>query len=497
MKHKWIRGYLLIAIFFPIVGFMFSCKGVNNKEEVVITFAASPIDKGIVSATVDGVPIKSGVTKVEKGKEVIFTLKIISPSIYTIDGWEGEGVVVSNNPLVAKLTVSKDVTVTAKIREIGYNLVLSSLKIHNKVVDISNLDNLNVKVENFFDTIVPENVVAMFTTEVQETPEKFEVIVDKTVLSVGENTVKLTVPCVAGKNEVWEKEVKITRMDLDVPNEIPSEVKLEAIEVAIISEKSGNGKIEAFKPLKDFESGKSGPYETEQAKTAYIALKMKIAKPSNGDFSIEVSNKTTYIKPVIFSRSTEGDSNYFVKNSQDILDFVTLSKGLNILEVKVKNPDSSKTGVYTIMIHYDGGPDPLEKELDKRKIIPGIYCPAQRKPLEGENPDFVWMICIAGWWPHCKDALRSAGSKGGNIADKYKNKGLRTISIDIDGTQQIESEKKWKNAGANFPLYTRQACCFYPLYKDVKNYPYNGAVKEWQVTKIYASEELVKNAFGF
>lgn|GEM_PF-1184239 len=93
--------------------------------------------------------------------------------------------------------------------------------------------------------------------------------------------------------------------------------------------------------------------------------------------------------------------------------------------------------------------------------------------------------------------MRSAGSKGGNIADKYKNKGLRTISIDIDGTQQIESEKKWKNAGANFPLYTRQACCFYPLYKDVKNYPYNGAVKEWQVTKIYASEELVKNAFGF
>jgi len=30
-------------------------------------------------------------------------------------------------------------------------------------------------------------------------------------------------------------------------------------------------------------------------------------------------------------------------------------------------------------------------------MLDGIYCPAQRKPLEGEKPDFVYLIAIAGW----------------------------------------------------------------------------------------------------
>lgn len=111
-----------------------------------------------------------------------------------------------------------------------------------------------------------------------------------------------------------------------LPNTIPTEARLEAIEVAMIGEKNGRGKLEPFNTLMGFESDKYGPYEVEEAKTAYIALKMKVAKPTTGDFSIEVTNKTTYIEPVIFVRSVEHGDVYFGPG------YITLSKGRNILK---------------------------------------------------------------------------------------------------------------------------------------------------------------------
>ncbi|MGP1414425.1 MAG: hypothetical protein ACTTJ6_00630 [Treponema sp.] len=188
-----------------------------------------------------------------------------------------------------------------------------------------------------------------------------------------------------------QNNVNTSKGNNSLPNTIQTEARLEAIEVAMIGEKNGRGKLEAFNTLMGFESDKYGPYELEEAKTAYIALKMKVAKPTTGDFSIEVTNKTTYIEPVIFVRSVEHGDVYFGPG------YITLSKGRNILEVKVKNPDNSKEKIYTIFVQYGGGIDPLKLDFDDRKIIPGIYCPAQRKPLEGELPDLVWMIVMAGW----------------------------------------------------------------------------------------------------
>ena len=183
---------------------------------------------------------------------------------------------------------------------------------------------------------------------------------------------------------------------------VPSEVGLESIEVAIVDEESGRAKLEEFKSLEGFKSEKSGTYQTEEAKTACITLKVKKAKPASGDdFEVEVSNKTTYIEPLKFMREPEGDDSYFVLkekyNEKWYNKVVALSKGRNILEIKVKNPDKSVEGTYTVSVQYAGGPDPVALEMDERHIIPGIYCPAQRKPLEGEKPDLVWMIVMAGW----------------------------------------------------------------------------------------------------
>ncbi len=314
MMNKWIKKSFLVAIFL-MLGILFSCKSpskpdvpdtpvipddpIEEKEEFLISFCVLPEDEGSITATFDAKPVTSGITKIEKGKEVIFTLTIKDPNSYELDGWEG-AVKNKDNPLIASLTVSKNTKVTAKLKKIK-----------------------------------------------------------------GEDT-----------------------------ELIPPELRLEAIEVALIGEKNGGAILEDFKLLSDFKGDKAGPYETEEAaKTAYITLKMKIARPANGDFSIRVANKTTYIEPVAFSRSSEGDINYF----ENFNDLIILSKGRNILEVKIKSPDNSKECTYTVIVKYDGGPDPLALEFENRKIIPGIYCPAQRKPLNGESPDLVWMIVIAGW----------------------------------------------------------------------------------------------------
>lgn len=395
MTYKWIKKPFLIAISFLAFGILFSCKGPNkpggsDEKEFLITFKVSDKSVGSISATVDGTPITSGVTKVKKGKEVIFTLAIEKPNIYVLENWDG-ATQDTNNPLMAKLTVSKDEIVTAKVKKLDPDLVLSSLNMYERDVDISNLDDVKIDVENIVSTLDSNDVVAMFTYGTQTTPEQIKVDVDKANLDVGENIVTLSVQAVKGKYKAKEQKVKIIRKEKpQTTDAVPAEARLEAIEIAIVREKGGKAKLEEFQPLKDFKSDSAGPYEMQEAKTAYIELKAKVAKPASGDdFSVRVVNTTTYIDPAIFSRSADGS--YFNKER------ITLSKGYNILEVRVKSPDKTKEGVYTVVVKYAGGPDPLALKPGKRSIIPGIYCPAQRKPLAGEVPDLVWMIAIAGW----------------------------------------------------------------------------------------------------
>jgi len=271
--------------------------------------------------------------------------------------------------------------------------------------------------------------------------------------------------------------------------------ELEAIEVAIVGEKKGKPVVADFKLLEGFSSEKYGPYTMEEAKTAYIEIKMKVGEPSSGDFAIEAVNKTTYIPPVSFQRKAEDQNGYFKQNR------ITLSKGANTIEIKVKSPDGSKEGVYTIIVQYGGGPDPNTiAELEQRKIIPGIYCPTQRKPLDGEKSECVWLICVAGWCGACPDSLKLAGSGGANLTDKYKDKGLRVVAVDRDGSQINETVKKWKAAGANYPLYTVNYCSFAQFYKDLDSYPTSYFIKNLTLLKEIkgnCSEEDVKNTFGF
>jgi len=398
MVNKCIRRQFLILISLSLAGLVFSCKGPNKpsvpevKEKFLVAFEVDPKTEGNIVATVDGTSITSG-SQVEKDKVVVFTLTIKNPNLYEVDSWKKA--TKQTDPLIAHLTVSQDVTVQAKLKY-KFNdpmLKLASLSIHHKDVDISNLSDVKVEVENFVKALNSNDVLAMFTYGNMKTPTEIKVKVDKDVLDDGQTLVNLSVPALSGSYIAWEQPVKIKRKVAPIPNVIPNETKLEAIEVALLTAKIVNGKYsyEDFVALENFNSSNAGPYTAKEAKTAYIALKLKATKPTSGDYTIELTNKTTYLSPISFSRATTGDDSYFDPKP------VTLSQGYNILELKVKSPDGTKEGVYTILVKYSGGPNPLDKPLEKRKMIDGVYCPVQRKPLEGEKPDFVYLVSIAGW----------------------------------------------------------------------------------------------------
>lgn len=178
----------------------------------------------------------------------------------------------------------------------------------------------------------------------------------------------------------------------EIGDKIPLNVRVLSIETAVVGEKGGT---ESYKVVKDFNLKFSGPYEAE-TKTAYIALKIKAGeKPSGNDFSITVENMNTYEEKVKLKRGSGADDEYFVLAKKDkeipMSDKITLSKGKNTLAITVTSPDGSETGKYFVTLDYAGEPDKF-----KNKIIPGIYCPAQRKPLEGEKEDFVWAILARG-----------------------------------------------------------------------------------------------------
>lgn len=99
--------------------------------------------------------------------------------------------------------------------------------------------------------------------------------------------------------------------------------------------------------------------------------------------------------------------------------------------------------------------------------------------------------------------MNAAGIKGSGLANKYRSKGLRVIAVDADGRSLGDSTKKWKAVGADFYLYDGNMNCLRKL-KQFSNsnpfsygFPYDLAIKEWEGKKIYATEEDIKNAFGF
>lgn len=363
----------------------------KEKEKFKITFLVSPGEQGTITATVDGSLIESGVTPIEKDKVAVFT--VAPKDGYTIEDWEGADKNI-NNPFMASLKVSKNATVVAKLKPKDDSVLnLASLRVHHKEVNISNLNDLNMEVENFVKTLNSGDIVATFTYGDETIPKEIIVEVDKNVLDEVETLVTLKCPAVKGSYKAWEQKLKIKRKVAPTPNIIPQEIKLDSIEIASLTVKKGASQyqVDPYIPLENFSSGNSGPYMAQDAKTAHIEIKLKTEKPATGDYAIELINKTTYIEPVQFSRATEGDTSYFLPKK------IILSKGYNVLEIKVKSPDNSKEGVYIVIVNYNGGPNPLALEMGKRKMLDGIYCPTQRKPLEGEKPDFVYLISIAGW----------------------------------------------------------------------------------------------------
>lgn len=102
--------------------------------------------------------------------------------------------------------------------------------------------------------------------------------------------------------------------------------------------------------------------------------------------------------------------------------------------------------------------------------------------------------------------MNLAGSAGGNVANKYKDKGLRAIAVDKDNSQITETVKKWKAAGANYPLYTVDYCSFASFYEKLDSYPSSYFIKDFVLLEEVKgniaddgkeAEEKIKKLFGF
>lgn len=400
MKHKLIGKFFLFSLSFLALSIIFSCKGGNipdnppntGEQGFQIDFNVDQSDQGSIEATVNGKAIKSG-DRVKKGDTVVF---VVEPNPgFTIEDWLGEGVKQdARNLLKATLKVSAQVTVTAKLKaDVDPELKLHSLSLYGKGVDITNLDDVKIEVENFVKTLNANNVMATFTYKNQNEPQSIAVVVYKNDLSEGDNLLTLRVLPVKGKYRYWKQVVKITRKVAPPPNNDNVEEIVKAIDVALLTakKKGGRYKYKEYVPLDNFKTDNQGPYATEDAQTAYIAIRLKAEKSISGDYKFEFTNKNTYIKYNNFERGSGENEDYlFLKD-------IALSKGYNTLEIEIKSKKGNSKGKYTIIINYSGGPNLDELALKDRKILPGVYCPAQRKHLDGESPDYVWVMCIAGW----------------------------------------------------------------------------------------------------
>ena len=97
-----------------------------------------------------------------------------------------------------------------------------------------------------------------------------------------------------------------------------------------------------------------------------------------------------------------------------------------------------------------------------------------------------------------------AGSAKGDIANKYKDKGLRVVAVDRDGSQIAQIVEKWKTAGANYPLYTVDYCSFASFYEKLDSYPTSYFIRDLTLLKEVKgnikdteAEAEIKKIFGF
>lgn len=406
MTYKWIRKYLLTAISLGVFGIVFSCKGTNTPQNpdvpggggdggFKVSFSVVPRAGGEIEASVDGKPIQTG-SMVKKDSEVVFNL-ILKGGDFIVENWSENVTVERNNPLKARLKVVKNesVFVSLKTNESeDPELRLLELNIYNKLVDISDLENIKVEVEDFIETLSSNDITGIFNYGTHRQPEEISVKVDKDRLAKGETLVRLSVPPVEKKYKFWTQLVKITRKEAPEKDDIFQQAQVEAIEVALLPAKKKGGRYtyEDYVALGNFVSEKPGPYKAQDALTAYVAVRVKKEKPESGnDYDISLENKSTYLPSKKLVRGKGNEASYLE------LKEVVLAKGYNTLEITVKSPDGSQVGVYTVTVEYDGGPELLELPLAKRKMLPGVYCPAQRRHAPGETPDYVWFIGIAGW----------------------------------------------------------------------------------------------------
>ena len=274
----------------------------------------------------------------------------------------------------------------------------------------------------------------------------------------------------------------------DTESTKPSLLNIEKMEFAFIRE---NATEEDYASLPAFNVNKAEPYEIrEDAKTAYIAFKvtvdketLKIDREINKPYSVTVENKNAYINAVNLRKG--GGANERIATGR-----IALAKGKNKLEITAKSGDQKIIKTYTVIVNYKGGPDFSNPKAPKPKtLIKGIYCPAQRKPEEGETETepYLWLISIGGTCTSCPIALNAVGpdkhdiekneikeGEGENLAQSFKDRGLLVVVIE-DNQSLFHNEQgavdKWNTSGRGYNMYSSEHNCLYHYCHGKTTFP--------------------------
>ena len=472
-KVLFRQSLLAVVAFFALGVSFFACKGAESgnldktkdgreKEYFTVTFSVDPSEQGSIVAMVGKEKIESGVTLIEKGKEVIFTLTIKDLKNYALESWKGayQGI----DPFTAKLEISGNAKVIAQLKKKNSGKQDGPFK-----VTYSLLPEVAGELTATFQdgtaiqsgvTLIDKGKEVIFHLKITDSSYEFDEWVGVDQEEDDHSTAKLKV---SSNKTVKAKLKKKT-------DEENKKATVSAIEVANVDK---DGMIEEYVPFADFKEENVGPYTTKDAVTAYITLRVKVEKKAKEgeDFSLLLENKTTYNLPEELMRGENKEQEYFLSGRS------VLSKGMNVFELKVINPDKSVRNKYTVKVNYAGGPDMLTLPIDKRRVIAGIYCPTLRKPLEGEVHEALWIIGIAGYCGQCNRALNAAGNQG-HILEKYKDQGLRAVAIDFYPGVYAGAEEKWRDAGASYPLYTLTYNCLWNYIGQPTGFPHCVCVKE-------------------
>lgn len=95
-----------------------------------------------------------------------------------------------------------------------------------------------------------------------------------------------------------------------------------------------------------------------------------------------------------------------------------------------------------------------------------------------------------------------AAGKEGKLVEKYKNQGLRVITVSGHNETDKKFIAKWKAAGAEgkYLSYTPDNIVFKPFFGGITHVPANILIKEWKDSRLafppkYEAE--LKKYFGF